>query len=314
MTYGRIVLLALPAYLLQFEFQSFFVTAEKPQLGLAMTVASGLTNMVLDTLLVAVFPLGLKGAAAATAIGQCVGGVIPVLYFCRPNSSLLRLSKTKWDGRALLKACTNGSSELMSNISMSIVNMLYNVQLLRYAGEDGVAAYGVLMYVNLVFLAAFIGYSVGTAPVIGYHYGAGNHKELRGLLQRSLVIIGICSVAMLVAGEALAWPLSRIFVGYDQGLLHMTLRGFVIYSFSFLFAGIGIFGSSFFTALNNGLISAVISFLRTLVFQVAAVLILPLFWKLDGIWISMVVAELLATVVTVLFLVGKRKQYHYGSC
>ena len=311
--YGRIVLLALPAYLLQVEFQSFFVTAEKPQLGLAMTVASGLTNMVLDTLLVAVFPLGLKGAAAATAIGQCVGGIIPVLYFCRPNSSLLRLTKTNLDGRALLKACTNGSSELMSNISMSIVNMLYNAQLLRYAGEDGVAAYGVLMYVNLVFLAAFIGYSVGTAPVIGYHYGAGNHRELKGLLKRSLVIIGICSAAMVVAGEALAWPLSQVFVGYDQGLLHMTLRGFVIYSFSFLFAGISIFGSSFFTALNNGLVSAVISFLRTLVFQVAAVLILPLFWKLDGIWASMVVAELLASVITVLFLVGKRKQYHYAG-
>ena len=185
------------------------------------------------------------------------------------------------------------------------------MQLLRYAGEDGVAAYGVLMYVNLIFLAAFIGYSVGTAPVIGYHYGAGNHRELKGLLKRSLMLVGISSVAMLVAGEVLARPLSQIFVGYDQGLMNMTLRGFAIYSFSFLFAGIGIFGSAFFTALNNGLVSAIISFLRTLVFQVGAVLILPLFWKLDGIWMSMVAAELLATVVTVLFLISKRKQYHY---
>ena len=299
------------AYTLQFEFQSFFVTAERPQLGLAVTVLSGLTNMVLDALLVAVFPLGLQGAAAATAIGQCVGGIVPVIYFCRPNSSLLRLGKTEFDGKALLKACTNGSSEFVSNISMSMVSMLYNVQLLRYAGEDGVAAYGVLMYVNLIFLAAFIGYSVGTAPVIGYHYGAGNHRELKGLLKRSLVLVGISSVVMLAAGEILARPLSQIFVGYDQGLMDMTMRGFVIYSFSFLFAGVGIFGSSFFTALNNGLVSAVISFLRTLVFQVVAVLVLPLFWKLDGIWMSMVAAELLATAVTVLFLISKRKQYHY---
>lgn len=310
-TYGRIVLLSLPAYLFQFEFQSFFVTAEKPQLGLLMTVLSGLTNMVLDALLVAVFPLGLQGAAVATAIGQCVGGVVPVIYFCRPNSSLLRLTKAKLDGRALWKACTNGSSEFVSNISMSVVSMLYNIQLLRYAGEDGVAAYGVLMYVNLIFLAAFIGYSVGTAPVIGYHYGAGNDRELKGLLKRSLVIVGISSVAMLAAGEVLARPLSQAFVGYDQGLMDMTLRGFVIYSFSFLFAGMGIFGSSFFTALNNGLISALLSFLRTLVFQVMAVLILPLFWELDGIWMSMVVAELLAAAATVLFLAGKRKRYHY---
>ena len=320
-TYGRIVLLALPAYTLQFEFQSFFVTAERPQLGLAVTVLSGLTNMVLDALLVAVFPLGLQGAAAATAIGQCVGGIVPVIYFCRPNSSLLRLGKTEFDGKALLKACTNGSSEFVSNISMSMVSMLYNVQLLRYAGEDGVAAYGVLMYVNLIFLAAFIGYSVGTAPVIGYHYGAGNHRELKGLLKRSLVLVGISSVVMLAAGEILARPLSQIFVGYDQGLMDMTMRGFVIYSFSFLFAGgrgPGDGGaaapagrSSFFTALNNGLVSAVISFLRTLVFQVVAVLVLPLFWKLDGIWMSMVAAELLATAVTVLFLISKRKQYHY---
>lgn len=310
-TYGRIILLALPAYILQYEFQSFFVTAEKPQLGLAVTVAAGFTNIVLDALLVAVFPLGLSGAAAATALSQCVGGLIPLLYFCRPNSSLLRLGRAKYDGKALLKTCTNGSSELMSNISMSVVSMLYNVQLMKYAGEDGVAAYGVLMYVNMIFLAAFIGYSVGTAPVIGYHYGAGNHKELKSLLKKSLTLIGIVSFVMLIAAELLAKPLAMVFVGYDESLLALTLRGFVIYSFSFLFAGIAVFGSSFFTALNNGLVSALISFLRTLVFQVAAVLIFPLIWEIDGIWISIVAAELMAAVVTALFLVGKRKKYHY---
>ena len=310
-TYGRIILAALPAYMLQYEFQSFFVTAEKPQLGLAVTIAAGVTNMVLDALFVAVFSWGLPGAAAATAISQCVGGVQPMSFFVRPNSSLLHLTKTKYDGGALLKACTNGASELMSNISMSIVSMLYNVQLIKYAGEDGVAAYGVLMYVNMIFLAAFIGYSVGTAPIIGYNYGAGNHGELKNLLKRSLKIIGTFSVFMVIAAEVLARPLAVIFVGYDQGLLELTLRGFVIYSFSFLFSGIAIFGSSFFTALNDGLISALISFLRTLLFQVAAVLIFPSILGIDGIWISIVAAELMAAVVTSLFLVTKRKKYHY---
>ena len=310
-TYGRIILAALPAYMLQYEFQSFFVTAEKPQLGLAVTIAAGMTNMVLDALFVAVFSWGLPGAAAATAISQCVGGLLPLIYFVRPNSSLLRLTKTKYDGGALLKACTNGASELMSNISMSIVSMLYNVQLIKYAGEDGVAAYGVLMYVNMIFLAAFIGYSVGTAPIIGYNYGAGNHDELKNLLKRSLKIIGTFSVVMVIAAEVLARPLTVIFVGYDQGLLELTLRGFIIYSFSFLFSGIAIFGSSFFTALNDGLISALISFLRTLLFQVAAALIFPLILGIDGIWISIVAAELMAAIVTSLFLVTKRKKYHY---
>lgn len=309
--YGRIILAALPAFLLQFEFQSFFVTAEKPQLGLAVTVAAGLSNMVLDGVLVGVFRLGLPGAAAATAFSQAVGGFLPLFYFARPNTSLLRLTKTKYDGRAMLKACTNGSSELMSNISMSVVGMLYNAQLMAYAGEDGVAAYGVLMYVTMIFLAAFIGYSVGVAPVIGYHYGAGNQAELKGLLRRSLVLVGCFSLGMLGLAEGLARPLSIVFVGYDRGLLALTLRGFLIYSFSFLFAGFAIFGSSFFTALGNGPVSALISFLRTLVFQVAAVLLFPLAWGIDGIWMSIVAAELMAATVTALFLVGKRKKYHY---
>ena len=309
--YGRIILVALPAYILQFEFQSFFVTAEKPQLGLAFTVAAGVTNMVLDALLVAVFPFGLEGAAAATAISQAVGGLAPLVYFARPNKSLLRLTKTRFDGKILLKTCTNGSSELMSNISMSLVGMLYNVQLMKYAGEDGVAAYGVLMYVNMIFLAAFIGYSVGTAPVIGYHYGAQNHAELKSLLGKSTRIISVFAVCMFVLAEILARPLASIFVGYDAGLTELTVRAFSIFSFSFLFAGFSIFGSSFFTALNNGLISAAISFLRTLVFQIAAVLILPVFLQIDGIWYSIVVAEVVAVIVTVIFVFTKRKKYGY---
>lgn len=309
--YGRVILIALPAFILQYEFQSFFITAEKPQLGLAVTVAAGMTNMVLDGVFVGLLQWGLVGAAGATALSQAVGGIIPLIYFGRPNTSLLRLTRTKFDGRALLKTCVNGSSELMSNISMSVVGMLYNLQLMKYAGEDGVAAYGVLMYVSMIFFAAFIGYSVGVAPVVGYHYGAGNREELKGLLKRSLVLIGIFSMGMLGLGEGLARPLSLIFVGYDAELLELTLEGFLVYSFSFLFAGIAVYGSSFFTALGNGLVSALISFLRTLVFQVAAVLLFPLVWGIDGIWISIVAAELMAAVVTVLFLVGMRGKYHY---
>ena len=308
-SYGRVILMALPAYILQMEFQSFFVTAEKPKLGLYVTVASGIANMVLDAILV--IPMGLVGAALATAISQVVGGVIPLIYFARPNHSLLRLGKTAYDGKALLKTCTNGSSELMSNVSMSLVSMLYNVQLLSYAGEDGVAAYGTMMYVNMIFLAAFIGYSIGTAPVIGFHYGAQNHGELKSLLKKSCVIIGTCSVAMLAMGYALARPLSLLYVGYDPVLLDMTVKGFYIFAWSFLFAGYAIFFSGFFTALSDGLTSAIISFLRTLVFQIAAVLLLPLVWGIDGIWWSIVVAEAMAVAVGAIFLVCKRKKYQY---
>ena len=258
-SYGRIILIALPAFMLQMEFQSFFITAEKPQLGLAVTVAAGVTNMVLDAVFVAVFRWGLVGAAAATAMSQVVGGIVPLFYFFRPNSSSLRLTKTRFDGKALLRTCTNGSSELMSNISMSLVSMLYNAQLIKYAGEDGVAAYGVLMYVSMIFLAVFLGYAIGTAPVIGFHYGAENHQELKSLLKKSLVIIGGVSVGMVALSELLAYPLSKIFVGYDAELLDLTLRGLLVYSFGFLFSGGSIFGSSFFTALNTHLICALIS-------------------------------------------------------
>ncbi len=309
--YGKIILLAIPAYILQYEFQCLFATAEKPKLGLYITVAAGLTNVVLDALFVAAFSWGLRGAAAATAFSQCVGGILPLIYFAGKNSSLLRLTKMQFDGRALLKTCTNGSSELMSNISSSLVSMLYNIQLLKYAGEDGVAAYGVLMYVNMIFLAAYIGFSVGVSPVIGYHYGAGNYEELKGLLKKSLTIIGVLALLMFGASQVLASPLSVMFVGYDKGLLEMTLHAFAIFAFSFLFAGFAIFASSFFTALNDGLVSALISFLRALVFQLAAVLLLPFIWGLDGIWFSIVTAEVMAVGVAGLFLLGKKKKYHY---
>ncbi len=310
-TYGRIILPAIPAYILQYEFQCLFATSGKPVLGLVVTVAAGVTNMILDALFVAVMPWGIAGAAAATAISQCVGGILPLIYFGRKNGSMLRLGKTKVEMRILGITCLNGSSELMSNISMSIVSMLYNAQLLKYAGEDGVAAYGVLMYVSMIFQAVFIGYSTGIAPVISYHYGADNKQELKGLIKKSLTIIGCFAVVMFGAALILANPLAKVFVGYDKSLLELTVRAFEIFSFSFLMSGFAIFGSSFFTALNDGPVSAAISFLRTLVFQIAAVVILPIFMKTDGIWISIVIAEFMAVVVTFMFMKLKRKKYGY---
>lgn len=311
--YGRIILLALPFNALQMLFQSFFVAAEKPQVGLWVTVMSGVTNMILDAVLVILLPQELKlaGAAVATAMSQVVGGGVPLIYFFSKNKSILRLGKTSLDFKAILRACVNGSSEFMSNISMNVVGMLYNLQLLEYAGEDGIAAYGVMMYVNFVFAAAFIGYSIGTAPIIGYHDGAKNHSELKSILRKSLVMLGAFGVLMVVSAELLALPLSKIFVGYDSALLELTVSGFRIFALSFIFTGYAIFSSGFFTALNDGVTSAIISFLRTLVFQVAAVMIMPLVWGIDGIWGSIIVAELMAVVISAVFLILKRKKYNY---
>ena len=309
--YGTINLIALPFYILQYEFQCLFATAEKPKLGLYVTVASGVANMVLDWLLVAVLPFGLAGAAAATAASQFIGGVFPLVYFARKNSSRLHLTRCRLELRPLGCICANGSSELMGNISMSLVSMLYNVQLMQYVGEDGIAAYGVLMYVSMIFQAIFIGYSVGTAPIVSYHYGAQNREELKSLLRKAIFIVAIAALCMFAAGELLAAPLSRLFVAYDEELLQMTTHAFAIFSFSFLFSGFAINGSSFFTALNDGLTSALISFLRTLVFQVAAVLLFPLLWGLDGIWFSIVAAEIMAVLATIFFLLKKQKKYGY---
>lgn len=310
--YGRIYLLGVPFCVVQYEFQNLYSTAGKPKLGLYSTVASGVTNIVLDALFVGAFSWGLVGAAAATVLSQFLGGLLPLVYFGRKNSSMLRLTRSRFDGKSMVKICTNGASELLNNISMTIVSILYNVQLLRYAGNDGLAAYGVLMYVNFLFVSIFLGYSLGVSPIISYHYGAENHKEIRSLLRKSLVILGSCSLMMFTISELSAGPVSRLFVGYDPELLAMTLRGFLLFSFSFLFAGMGIFSSAFFTALNNGLISAILSGMRTIVFQIAFVLLLPLFWEIDGIWLSVVVAEFLAALLGMVVIFLKRKTYHYA--
>ena len=310
--YGRILIGAEIAFMLQNLFQSFFVTAEKPQIGLVMTVLAGLTNIILDTLFVAVFRWGIAGAAVATAASQVVGGIVPIFYFMRKNDSILRFTKTNFNFRILLKACTNGSSELMTNLSSSIVNILYNFQLMKIVGENGVAAYGVIMYVNFIFLAIYIGYSIGSAPVVGYHYGAANYDELKNLLKKSITIVGIFGFVLTFSAIVLSSPLSKIFVGYDAELFEMTKHGFRLYSLSFLVSGFNVFGSAFFTALNDGVISAAISFLRTLLFQVVVVLILPIILGLNGIWLAVTVAELLTVIITVIFFVKNKNKYHYA--
>ena len=309
--YGRIILAFNVAFMLQNVFQSFLVTAEKPKLGLIATVAAGVTNMVLDALFVAVFRWGIAGAALATGMSQVVGGILPLIYFMRPNTSLLKLVRTRLQFGPILKACINGSSELMSNISSSLVSMLYNFQLLKFAGENGVAAYGVLMYVQFVFISMFIGYAIGTAPIIGYHYGADNHAELKSMLGKSMRIMILSGIVMMVLAQVLAMPLAKIFVSYDKELLDMTVHGLQIFAFAFILSGINIFASSFFTALNNGGVSAAISFLRTLVFQMLSVLLLPVIFGIDGIWLAVMVAEVMAFVVSMLFLFGMRNKYHY---
>ena len=309
--YGRIVIAFLAPYMLQNVFQSFLIAAEKPNLGLAATLAAGITNMVLDAVLVGVLRWGVCGAALATGISQTIGGLLPFLYFIRPNSSKLHLTKAKFKLRPILQACANGSSELMSNISGSVVGIVYNFQLLKYLGENGISAYGVLMYVQFIFIAIFVGYSIGCAPVVSFHFGAGNHSELQSLLKKSTRIVGSLSIILTVLALTLANPLAKMFVGYDAELLAITSHAFKLFSFSFLLAGFNIFASSFFTALNNGAISAAISFLRTLIFQTSSVLILPLILGVDGLWGANVAAEIFAFVISLAFLVANRKKYHY---
>ena len=309
--YGRILLAGSVPFMLQTSFQSFFVVAEKPHLGLALSIAAGVTNMVMDYVLIAVCDLGVAGAAIATVMGYCVGGVLPLLHFLRPKREGIRLTRTRFYGKQLLHACTNGSSELMSNISSSIVGILYNIQLMRLIGEQGVAAYSVMMYVDFVFVATFLGFSIGSAPIVSYHYGAGNHPELKNVFRKSMTVILCTSVAMVILSELLSRPLSSAFVGYNAELLEMTVHGFRLFALCYLFCGINIYASSFFTALCNGALSALISFLRSLLLRGGMVLLMPILFGLDGIWTAVIAAEGLGAVVSLGLLYAKRRQYQY---
>lgn len=309
--YGNIMLAFQIAFMLQNVFQSLFAVAEKPKLGLIITVAAGITNITLDAIFIAIFRWGIAGAAIATVISQIVGGIIPIIYFSRKNSSLLQLTKPVFSVKIILKVCANGSSELMTNLSTSLISVLYNLQLIKFAGENGIAAYGVIMYVNFIFNAIFFGYAIGSAPVIGYHYGAENYSELKNLFKKSLTFVGICGIFLTILAMILSKSLSKIFVGYDIDLFEMTHHGFRLFALSFLFGGFNIFSSAFFTALNNGFISATISFARTLLFQSVMILILPILIGIDGVWLAIVVAEFLALIVTLFFFVSKKKRYQY---
>lgn len=309
--YGRIVTGFTVAFMLQNVFQSFLIAAEKPKLGLLATVLAGVTNMVLDAIFIIVFKWGVAGAAIATGLSQCVGGIFPLIYFSRDNSSLLRLTNTKLEIKPILNACGNGSSELMSNISSSVVSMIYNFQLMKYVGEDGVSAYGVLMYVQFIFVAIYIGYAIGCAPITGYHFGAQNHVELKNMLRKSAFLSAISGIVLTILAIVLSSPLAKLFVGYDEELYELTRHAFSLFSYSFLLAGFNIFTSSFFTALNNGAVSAAISFMRTLIFQTSSVLILPIFLGVDGIWWAITVAEVFAFILSLIFLFAKREKYHY---
>ena len=309
--YGRIVTGFTVAFMLQNVFQSFLIAAEKPKLGLLATVLAGITNMALDAIFIIVFKWGVAGAAIATGLSQCVGGIFPLIYFLRKNSSLLRLTKTKLEIKPILNACGNGSSELMSNISSSVVSMIYNFQLMKYVGEDGVSAYGVLMYVQFIFVAIYIGYAIGCAPITGYHFGARNHNELKNMLRKSSFLSAVSGVVLTILAIALSSPLAKLFVGYDKELYELTRHAFRLFAYSFLLAGFNIFTSSFFTALNNGAVSAAISFMRTLIFQTSSVLILPTFLGVDGIWWAITVAEFFAFILSLIFLFSKHKKYNY---
>ncbi|MEC4176757.1 MATE family efflux transporter [Adlercreutzia sp. R21] len=309
--YGRMMMISMPFFILQYAFQSFFVTAGRPKYGFMVIVVAGVTNILLDFLFVGLFGWGLPGAALATNIGELIGGGIPLVYFARKRSTPLYFVRPHLRWPVIGKACANGSSEMVTNIAMSLVGILYNWQLLRFIGEDGVAAYGVIMYTAMVFAAVFMGYSIGSSPLLSFQYGAGNHTEMRSLLWKSLGMIAIASVVMFLLGQELAGPLSAIFVSYDADLLELTTKAYRLYALCFLFMGFAIYASAFFTALNNGLVSALISFLRTLVFQVAAVIVLPMIFGIDGIWLSVTVGDALTCLVAATFMIALSGRYGY---
>lgn len=311
--YGRISMVSITAFMLQMEFQCFFITAEKPRMGFWMTFMSGVINILLDYVLVGLLGYGLDGAAWATVSSELAGGFVPVAYFAVRKDLPIRLVSFRFDPRSLFKGIYNGMSEFIGSITASFVSMLYNFQLLKFAGEDGVAAYGVMMYVEMIFMSVFFGYCMGTAPVVSFCYGADNRQEMSNVYRKSLTVIGLTSALMCGLSLAMAGPLSELYVGYDRGLYELTVRGFMIFSFVYLFSGIGCFGSSFFTALNNGLISAILSVMRTVVFQIIMVLILPRFFGIDGIWLSLPVAELASALLSVVMLLCFGTRYGYRT-
>ena len=310
--YGRILIIVLPAYMLQMEFQPFFMAAEKPQFGTVLSIVCGVVNIALDALFVAVFGWGLTGAAIASSVSLLTGGCYPLWYFSsRRNTTRLWMVRCPFDWQSILKSCSNGMSEFVGNIALSIIGICYNWQLMQYIGADGVSAYGIIMYLGFIFASVFIGYNMGISQVISYNFGAGDKVELKSLLHKSLVIVGVSGVLMTTASEITANGISRIFVGYDESLCALTSHATGIYMLSFLICGFNMFVSAWFTALNNGVVSAAAAFVRTLVFELASVFVLPAFLGIEGIWHSVNVAEILALILSVVLLAAFRKRYGY---
>ena len=310
--YGKTLLIFLVPFCLQNAFQSFLIVAEKPTFGLIISITSGVSNMILDFLLIYVLKWGVLGAALATGISQVIGVIIPLFYFITKKNHILQFTKTKFELKPIIQSCINGSSEMLTNLSMSLVNMLFNMQLMKYIGPDGVVSFGIIMYVGFIFSGTYLGYSIGTAPIIGYHYGAENTEELKSLLKKSIILIATTSLVMTGLAEILSKLLSSIFVSYDENLLNMTTNAIRLFSTSYLISGFNIFSSSFFTALNNGFVSAAISFLRTLVFQIIMIFLLPAILGINGIWLAVTFAEILSLFVSIMFLVKNKIKYNYA--
>ena len=309
--YGRLLMAGQVFFMLQNVFQSFFIVDEKPVLGFVFILIGGLTNIVLDILFIGVCKWGIIGAAAATICGYLSGSLGPIIYFLIRKNDYIHFERTKLKLKPLIKICFNGSSEFVNNISSSIVSIVFNMQLLHYFGEDGINAYGIIMYLAFVFTAIFLGYSSAVAPIESYNYGAQNNKELKNVLIKSLIITSILSVSMFIISFTLAEPFSFIFANGSDTLLKITTNGMRIYSIAFLFIGLSIYISTFFTALNNGLISALIAFLRTLVFQIVFVFVFPLFLGKYGIFFAILAAEIMSILLAITFLLIYKKKYRY---
>lgn len=310
MEYGRIIVLGGPVWVMQVLFQSYLVTADKPHMGLWLSVAAGVTNIVLDVIFVGAFRMGMAGAAMASVAGMMIGGLVPLTVFFN-KKSLIHFEKPVWEGREFLKALGNGSSEMVSNLASAVTTTLFNLQMMALIGEKGVAAISAILYLQFIFLAVFFGFVSGISPVVSYNYGAGNKTNIHRTFKISMKIVIIFSLSMFALAEVFTGGLVLVFASKDAVLSELMISGFRIIAVSILFSGLNIFASGFFTALNNGRVSALISILRTFVLEAGALILLPEFMGIDGVWWSLPAAEILSAVIAVVMIVKYRKTYGY---
>lgn len=309
--YLFILVLSVPLSVFQMLFQSFFVTAGKPHLGLTLTVLGGVSNIVLDYVFIVLCGFGVSGAALATSIGYSIPGLFGLIYFAVSRKGTLYFVKPVFRWGVLFKCCINGSSEMVNNLAVAVTTFLFNVLMLKYEGEAGVAAITIVLYAQFLMTSAFMGFSSGIAPVVSFNYGSGNVRQLKKIFKISVWVIAVVSAAVFVIAETCSDVVIMVFTPAGSEVFGLTKYGFAIFSFSFLCTGMNIFASALFTAFSNGKISAILSFLRTFVFLTACLLFLPLFWGVDGIWLAVPVAEVMALFVSVYYLVRFKKVYQY---